>query len=67
MLHDMTHPPPPPKILKMAKNQNRMDNLDSARAFLTGKKNGKILRFSIFDGIPKKKIEKNRRGIPHTW
>ena len=31
-----------------------MDNLEGARAFLTGKKNGKILRFSIFDGIPKK-------------
>ena len=39
-----------------------MDNLDSARAFLTGKKIGKILRFSIFDGIPKKKFEKKFVG-----
>ena len=42
--------------------RNRMDNLDSARAFLTGKKNGKILRFSIFDGIPKKKSKKKSSG-----
>ena len=56
MLHYMTQPT---QInWKWPKIKNRIDNLEGAWAFLTGKKNGKILRFSIFDGIPKKKFEK---------
>ena len=66
MLHDMTQLSPK-NIEKRKKIENRLENLDSARAFLTVKKKiEKILRFSNIDDFSKKKSKKMDLGMPQT-